>query len=118
MKKILLLAVLCFGTLLSYSTEYEVEAVYKGVSVYSGTMALDSYGNIIGIEMILEKYNPFSYGDHAVRISKISDGLYRVDGTDYYLKTSSCGESAYGKDVTLKIESSSGYRVGKIVFED
>ena len=118
MKKILLLAALCFGTLSMYGTECEIEAIYKGVSVYSGTMALDSYGNIIEIEMVLEKYNPFSYGEQSVRISKVSDGFYRVDGTDYYIKTSSCGESAWGKDVILNIESSSGYRIGKIVFDD
>ena len=117
MKKILLLTALCMCSLSLYCTECEVETIYKGVTVYSGTRALDSYGNIIEIQMVLEKYNPFSYGEHAIRITRISDGFYRIDGTDYYLKTS-CSESAYGKDVTLVVDSSSSYRVGKIKFDD
>jgi hypothetical protein len=118
MKKLLLLATLCMCSLSSYCTECNIEAIYKGESVYSGTMALDSYGNIIEIEMVLEKYNPFGYGEHTVRITKISDGFYKIDSTDYYIKTSSCGESAYGKDVTLVIKSNSGYNIGEIKFDD
>jgi len=118
MKKILLLTALCICSLSAYCTECYIEAIYKGESVYSGTQALDSYGNIIEIEMILEKYNPFGYGEHSVRITRISDDFYRIDGTDYYIKTSSCSESAYGKDVKIVIKSSSGYSIGEIKFDD
>ena len=55
---------------------------------------------------------------YRVEVTRISSDLYKIDGTDYIIKTRYCYEYSYSDDAILIIESTYGYNIGRLIFID
>jgi len=55
---------------------------------------------------------------YRVEVTRISNDLYKIDGTDYIIKTRYCYEYRYSDDAILIIESTYGYNIGRLIFID
>jgi hypothetical protein len=53
---------------------------------------------------------------YQITVTRESDDLYKVDGTDIYIKTRYCYEYSYSQKAILIVDSPSGYNIGKLIF--
>jgi hypothetical protein len=54
---------------------------------------------------------------YEVTVTRKDQDLYEVQGVDVYIKTRYCYEYVYYDDAILKIDSNSGFTIGKLIFE-
>ena len=55
---------------------------------------------------------------YKVEVTRIAKDLYKIDGTDYIIKTRFCYEYSYFDDAILIIENTYGYNIGRLIFID
>lgn len=120
MKKAFLLfaAVFIFLAIISFyrpSDEYDIAAIYKGITPHSDTKAITTDEDVVEIETILSP-TELKQGKYKVDITREGDDLYKISGTEIYLETRNCLELATFEEVIVTIESNYGYNKGKIVF--
>jgi hypothetical protein len=122
MKKILLrlLFVLSFSAITSFhakSDEYDIATLYKGISAKADTKAITTDDDVVEIETLLVP-TTLKLGKYKVEVNGKGDNLYQISGTEIYLETRLCLEVAVLEDVTVIIESNTGYTRGKIIFNE
>lgn len=118
-KHLLIFVVIVFGILCPeniHAEQCEVVAFYRAKNVPYGTKALNEYDDLIEIQTLLILDEKIKVGSYRVSISRTSNDLYKVDGTDLYLETSLCLEFAIYDDVILKVIDYKGYTLGTITF--
>jgi hypothetical protein len=94
---------------------YDVEAVYGVQNVEYGSLALDSFGNMVDVDKLLIPIQ-LNRGKYSVIVSKKNDNLYEIVGKDIYIKTKFCFEFSYNSEAVLDVTNSYGYSVGKLYF--
>lgn len=101
----------------SFSSEYDIEGIYKTVSVDYDTKAITRMGSVVeDIDYILVKTN-VDEGNYRVRLTRKDTNLYKIEGADLYVMTKYCYEYCYNEEVILKIYNVGGYSYGKVVFD-
>lgn len=115
----LFLGICCFVCLTSFnqriSSDYDIEAFYKGVEPTDGTKVLTSNEEIEDAKMILIPLD-IDKGNYVVKITRKGSNLYKVDDKNIFIQTKYCFEYSYSQEVILKVESSYGYTKGKVIF--
>ena len=115
----LFFGLLCLLTLTSYnnprSSEYDIEAFYKGVTPTEGTKVLNSSDNLEDVKLLLVPID-IDKGNYVVKITRKGSNLYKVDDKNIYIVTKYCYEYSNRQEVIFKVESSYGYTKGKIIF--
>lgn len=53
---------------------------------------------------------------YKVTVTRDSADLYKVQSGNVYIKTRYCYEYVYGDEAILRIDSTAGYNIGKIIF--
>lgn len=118
---ILLFAVATLPFLTSLKrSDYEVVAFFKPLETPRNTYSLNTDEEISETKLILVKQQ-LHEGKYVVKITKVAKDLYRVDGKkiddrEIYIQTKYCYESAYGKEVMLKIEDNYSFSKGRLIF--
>ncbi len=119
MKKIFILILVAFtltsSTYFTPPESYDIKEFYKAQSLDSGILAIDSYGEAVEVQKLLFPTN-LEIGEYEISISKSGDNLYKVESTNFYIKTLFCLELAFYEDVILIVESNNSYFKGKIIF--
>lgn len=109
----------CITTTMSnntqYTSDYDVAQIYEGIELDRDAKAIDSYGNIKDVKILL---NPIKLdiGKYEVKLSRVSTNLYKVHGTSIYIETKYCYEYGVQTSAILEITSSYGYTIGKVYF--
>lgn len=101
----------------SKSDEYDIAAIYKGVDAKADTKAITSDDEVVEIETLLVP-TTLKQGKYKEEVTKKGDDLYQISGTEIYLETRLCSESAILESVIVIIESNYGYTKGKIIFNE
>jgi len=103
-----ILSVLLLLLFSNYTTksndECEVINFYEYVKSDQDIKAL-SNGNIYDVDLLLKEYD-FDDGVYNIKVSSISDNLYLIDDTEYYIETRNCYNDTYHDEVVLKVEFS------------
>jgi len=60
----------------------------------------------------------FSAEYYKVEVKRVNQDLYKAIGTNYHIVTRFCHVYTYGEGAILKIDSSFGYNIGSIVFDN
>lgn len=94
MKKIFTILIFAFTTVFIYADEYTVEVILEKEDVSSYTYALDTYDDLTKVESILWPAK-LDEGKYSVNITRKDADLYKIDGTDLYIKTKYCYEYCY-----------------------
>jgi hypothetical protein len=84
--------------------ECEVINFYEYVRSDHDIKAL-SNGNIYDVDLLLKDYD-FDDGVYNIEVSSISDNLYSIDNTEYYIETRNCYNDTYHDEAVLKVEFS------------
>lgn len=115
MKKILFLFIVFISCSFYLSAEeYDVEAIYEKVDVNNDeTIAIDNYGNSHEVDYLLVETS-LKEGNYEVELTRKDSNLYRVEGTDIYIKTKYCYEYANRDDAILVVN----YYSVKLIFLD
>ncbi len=87
---------------LNADSTYQVEKIYQVVSLEYGTIALDRLGNTVDVSQLLVPAD-LDPGTYKVTVTRKAYNLYKIDGYDYYIKTSLCLELALSQTVYLEI---------------
>ena len=115
MKKIII-SLLLFLPLVGYAADkYDLVEIYKGYEADSGTLALCGYGNVEEVQTVLIPTTQKT-GKYEVELTRVANDIYRVDGTNIYLKLRYCYEYAYSDEAILIIESNYSYTKGEVIF--
>lgn len=117
MKKVFSILVLAFVAVFAYADEYTVEVILEKEEAPSYTYALDSYDDLSKVEYILWPAK-LDEGKYSVNITRKDADLYKIDGTDLYIKTKYCYEYCYSEEVILVVYTTSRYSYGKVIFID
>ena len=115
MKKILVIIFLLFSVASYASDEYDVVEIYKKIDLEYGTLAINSYGSVEEVKTILVP-TTLKTGNYEVEVTRIDYNIYKIYGTDIYIKTRNCYVYAYNDDAILIINSQYGYTKGEIIF--
>ena len=117
MKKLFAILILLFAVICVYADEYRVEVILEKVEAPSYTYALDDFDHMSEVKYIIwpTKLDERTY---KVNITKKDTNLYRVDGTDLYIRTKYCYEYCYSEEVILVVYTNSRYSYGKVIFID
>lgn len=76
---------------------------------------MGSYGQVTEVSTVLSPIE-LEAGMYEISLSREGDNLYKVYGEDIYIKTRYCMEMALGDEAILKIESITGFTLGKLIF--
>ena len=118
MKK-LFFGLLFILTLTSYrsskSSDYDIEAFYKGVTPTNGTKVLNSSDDLEDAKLLLIPMD-IDKGNYVVKITRKGANLYKIDDKNIYIVTKYCYEYSYSQEAILKVEGSYNYTKGKIIF--
>lgn len=117
MKKIFTIFIFAFATVFVFADEYTVEVILEKEEVPSNTYALDAYDDLSKVEYILRPAK-LDEGKSIVNITRKDADLYKIDGTDLYIKTKYCYEYCYSEEVILVVYTTSRYSYGKVIFID
>jgi hypothetical protein len=117
MKKLFAILVLVFAAICTYADEYTVEVILEKEEAPSYTYALDGFDQLSEVEYILWP-TKLDEGTYRVNITRKDANLYKVDGTDFYIRTKYCYEYCYSEEVILVVYTSSRYSYGKVIFID
>jgi hypothetical protein len=98
------------------SLECDVEKILEARELPTGSMILDSYGDLTEVSTVLVPQT-LETGKYEITVSRESDNLYLVDGEGLYLQTSLCTEYATMQDAVLEVASSQ-YGFGTLYFLD
>ena len=117
MKKLFAILVLVFAAICTYADEYTVEVILEKDEAPSYTYALDGFDQLSEVEYILWP-TKLDEGTYRVNITRKDANLYKVDGTDFYIRTKYCYEYCYSEEVILVVYTGSRYSYGKVIFID
>ncbi len=117
MKKLFIILSFMFVAVCTYADEYTVEVILEKEEVPSNTYALDAYDDLSKVEYILWPAK-LDEGKYSVNITRKDADLYKIDGTDLYIKTKYCYEYCYSEEVILVVYTTSRYSYGKVIFFD
>lgn len=117
MKKLVVLLIFAFAVIFAYADKYTVEVILEKESVPSHTYALDNYDDISEVEYILWP-TKLDEGTYKVDITRKDANLYKIEGTNLYIKTEYCYEYCYSEEVILVVYTGSRYSYGEIIFID
>ena len=117
MKKLFVILVLAFVAICTYADEYAVEVILEKDEVPSYTYALDDFDHVSEVEYILWPAK-LDEGTYKVNITRKDANLYKVDGTNFYIRTKYCYEYCYSEEVILVVYTGSRYSYGKVIFID
>lgn len=106
-------------TYVNKADECYVVKVYQAVPPNdSDTKVITTSGEFEEVEYLLLP-TELELGKYKVNITRKEDNFYKVEGTKFWLETSSCYEYFTYEEVILVISSNiGGSSSGKIVFED
>mgnify|MGYP003592077686 CR=1 FL=1 len=96
--------------------ECDVKAFYEAIEPEYGVKVLTSFGNLEDAEVILSPVK-MDLGDYKVNVTRKTNNLYKIEGTDFYIETNYCYEYSYSDEAILTIESQYGYAKGKLIFK-
>jgi hypothetical protein len=54
---------------------------------------------------------------YQVSVTRKDNNLYKVENTKFYVQTQYCYEYAYSAKAILRIDSTYGYTIGKLIFD-
>ena len=99
----------------SKASSYDITGIYEKVELKSGSMVLDSYGNVKDAKAV---YVPtkIDTGKYEVELTRIDSNFYQICGTNLYIETKYCYEYATRDDAILNVTSSYGYTRGEVIF--
>lgn len=117
MKKIFTILIFAFVAVCTYADEYTVEVILEKEEAPSNTYALDTYDDLSKVEYILWP-TKLDEGKYSVNITRKDNDLYKIEGTDLYIKTKYCYEYCYSEEVILVVYTTSRYSYGKVIFID
>jgi hypothetical protein len=115
MRRILIIICLLLSVASYASDKYDLVEIYKGYEADSGTLALCAYSNVEEVQTILIPTTQKT-GKYEVELTRVANDIYRVDGTNIYLKLRYCYEYAYSDEAILIIESNYSYTKGEVIF--
>lgn len=101
----------------TFADSYDLENIYVKEKVESGTIGINAYGSEVDVAYLLVP-TELKQGKYSVEITREDYNLYRICGTDIYIKTRYCYEYATRKEVIIVVESPYSYNKGKVVFLD
>lgn len=67
--------------------------IYRARRTETNTKCIDSNGNLVKPDYILEKVEPLGTGTYHMKLIKTGDNIYRSDFNDLYIETQSCLET-------------------------
>jgi hypothetical protein len=117
MKKLFVILMFVFAAICSYADEYTVEVILEKEEAPSYTYALDDFDKVSEVEYILWP-TKLDEGKYKVNITRKDADLYRIDGTDFYIRTKYCYRYCYSEEVILVVYTGSRYSYGKVIFID
>lgn len=117
MKKLFAILVLVSAAICTYADEYTVEVILEKDEAPSYTYALDGFDQLSEVEYILWP-TKLDEGTYRVNITRKDANLYKVEGTDFYIRTKYCYEYCYSEEVILVVYTGSRYSYGKVIFID
>ena len=99
------------------SDECDISQFFEGIDADNGVKVITDSGDFVDAEIILVPAE-LKIGKFSVEVTRKESNLYKIEGTTTYFETRGCYEYATRDDAFLIIESSYGYKKGKIIFED
>jgi hypothetical protein len=121
MKKIILIFIVGLYAFIGNSqTSCEIEEIYQATDlrsidsdavVFSNGDLIDNYDTQILSPKTLE------VGKYVLNVTRKNANLYKIDGSDLYIKTKYCYEYGYSVEVVLDWESNYGYTKGNLIFD-
>lgn len=101
------------------SDNEDVTAIYKKIVLDKPAVALTPLGNAEEVDELLIATNEIEDGDYKVKVTRIGDHIYKIDGTSYYIKMPYCYEYSYGDEVILCVKPSYlGFKIGTLIWID
>ena len=108
------------GLSLFASSEYTIVTVLEKIETNDNTYAVCKYSSNSPQEV---KYillpTKIDEGKYKVKISRVDQDIYLIEGTDLYIKTKYCYESCYYEEVILIIRNGYNlkYSFGEVIFD-
>lgn len=99
-----------------WRAECDVSHFYEASIPDIGLKILNSYGDLEEPQLILSPID-MKVGTYKVQLTRKGDDLYKLEGTSYYIETSSCYEYIYYEEAILKVVSHSGYSFGTVYID-
>ena len=97
--------------------EYDVEALLYAQEIEEGTLGVDRYGDPVKIYGLLVPVE-INSGNYQIQVTRVDNNVYKVDGTDYCIRTKFCSEYCTREDAVLVVKSKYSYYNYKLVFLD
>lgn len=97
------------------TTECDIASFYSGYEPDRGSKVLTDRDELEEASLILTPTS-VKTGTYVVNITRKGENLYKVDDKNIYIETKYCYEYATHQEVVLKVTSSFGYSLGKIIF--
>ncbi|MBV8898426.1 MAG: hypothetical protein JO051_18060 [Acidobacteriaceae bacterium] len=115
-----ILAATLGGTRTAAATECEVKRVVHLDADVPDVTVVTKTGETVPLRDLVEAFvEPvrIDTGSYEVNVRRKAANLYEIAGRSLQIETRYCYEYVYGQDGILKITSSSGWSVGKLIFE-
>lgn len=116
-KYILILAAVICAAFSAAAEEYDIESLLFTQRIKEGTVGVDRYGDPVQISSLLVPVE-INSGNYQIQVTRVDANFYKVDGTDYYIKTKFCYEYCTREDAVLVVKSKYSYYNYSLVFLD
>jgi len=98
-------------------SEEEVTRFYKKVEVSTEEVLCVSYKSVTEPDYLLIETNDLKEGMYEVTVTRIDSHIYKIDGTDIFIKMPYCYEYCYSEDAYLKIKKYGSKLTGTLIWE-
>lgn len=88
----------------SDDAKFEVVNIYKARRIGANTRCIDSNGNIVKPDYVLEKFESLGTGTYHMKLTKTGDNIFRSDFNDLYIETQFCMETKKKMDAVLVVD--------------
>ena len=114
MKKLVFL-LLWFFPFVAIADE-DVTAIYEKVVLEKTAIVLTPLSGAEEVNEILVQTDEIKDGTYRVEVTRVENHIYKIDGTNFYLKMPYCYEYSYSEDAILKVTTYAGYKMGTLIW--
>jgi hypothetical protein len=102
------------------ATECDVKRIVQLDTEVPNVTVMTTSGETVELRSLIQAFvvpMKIETGLYEVNVRRKTSNLYEVSGRNLQIETRYCYEYTYGQDAILKITSTSGWNVGKLIFE-
>jgi hypothetical protein len=113
---LLWILILPFETKKNLKEECDVTEFYEAIESEIGSKVLTTNGELEEIDILLTPLK-LEEGKYNIKVSRLGDNIYKVEGTRYYIETLYCYEYSNYDEAILIVSTNDGVLKGKVYFD-